>query len=91
MLLHLPRKYRSEDDDYAPLDYNYVDSVQEGARREQVKPIHQKAENGAVRHRATPTDWQGSDGRTPPDVAEPRGYEAARRMPNAEYLRLAIQ
>ena len=85
MLLHLPRKYRSEDDDYAPRDYSYVGSVAEGARRKEAAPIHQQADRAGVRHRADPTiresdNPQGAVATTPDKM---RGYEAARHIPRS--------
>ena len=85
MLLHLPRKYRSEDDDHAPVDYSYVPSVAEGERLRQKAPIHQETENVAVRHRAEPGTRAAESG-DPASAAQPgapRGYEAARRLPRA--------
>ncbi|MDD3214632.1 MAG: transglycosylase SLT domain-containing protein [Eubacteriales bacterium] len=45
MLLKIPHKYRSQDDDYAPVDYTYVDSVAEGERRRQSEPIHRSSDH----------------------------------------------
>ncbi|HNW87523.1 MAG TPA: transglycosylase SLT domain-containing protein [Candidatus Limiplasma sp.] len=83
MLLCLPRKYRSEDEDYAPRDYSFVGSVAEGARRQQAEPIHKPAESATVRHRADPTQRETVDSNVQNQTAsgEPRGYEAARRLP----------
>ena len=81
MLLCLPRKYRSEDEDYAPRDYSFVGSVAEGARRQQAEPIHKPAESATVRHRADPTQREAADSAAQNQTGEPRGYEAARRLP----------
>jgi soluble lytic murein transglycosylase len=82
MLLCLPRKYHSEDDDYAPIDYQYVGSVAEGTRRRQGEAIHRAPDQAAVRHRVDPNAQP--DGLPPADAAAansaPRGLEAARRM-----------
>ena len=85
MLLCLPRKYRSEDDDYAPRDYSYVGSVAEGARRQQAEPIHNDPERASVRHRVDPNAPAEADKTAvqPPTEGEARGYEAARRIPRA--------
>ena len=40
MLIHLPVKRRSEEDESAPVDYSFVGSVAEGTRRQQSAPIH---------------------------------------------------
>ena len=85
MLLLLPRKFRSEDDDYAPVDYQFVPSVAEGERRRQATPIHQEEGKPSVRHRAEP-DAPAQEGQRQSREArpgEPRGYEAARRLPRA--------
>ncbi len=85
MLLCLPRKYHSEDDDYAPVDYNYVGSVAEGERRRQGEAIHREADRATVRHRVDP-NAPAEDAATEGSAAgsgAPRGLEAARRMPRA--------
>ena len=81
MLLCLPRRYRSEDEDYAPRDYSFVGSVAEGARRQQAEPIHKDAESATVRHRADPAARDGVTAAQPPVAEGPRGYDAARRLP----------
>ncbi len=85
MLLCLPRKYHSEDDDYAPVDYQYVGSVAEGERLRQAEAIHRGPAQAAVRHRVDPNAEGGGEA---PAAAQPvadgaRGLEAARRMPRA--------
>ena len=85
MLNFVPRKYRTEDDDHAPVDYRFVPSVAEGERLRQAAPIHQEEVKASVRHRAEP-DTPAGDGSTQSRAAqagEPRGYEAARRLPRA--------
>ena len=79
MLLCLPRKYHSEDDDYAPVDYQYVGSVAEGERRRQAEAIHRGPAQAAVRHRVDPNAEGGGEA---PAAAQPmaegaRGLEAA--------------
>ncbi|MEA4928905.1 MAG: transglycosylase SLT domain-containing protein [Candidatus Limiplasma sp.] len=54
MLIHLPVKRRSEEDESAPVDYSFVGSVAEGTRRQQSAPIHPEPDRAAVRHRADP-------------------------------------
>ena len=83
MLLCLPRKYRSEDDDHAPMDYFYVGSVAEGKRRQEGTPIHQTPDRANVRHRAAPGMAEASEASEPSPGDAPRGYEAARRLPRA--------
>ena len=83
MLLCLPRKYRSEDDDYAPRDYSYVGSVAEGARRQQAVPIHNDPERASVRHRVDPNAPAEATAGQPPAEGDARGYEAAKRIPRA--------
>ena len=46
MLLAYPRRYRNIDDDGAPVDYSYADSVAEGERRRQSEPIHRTRDDG---------------------------------------------
>lgn len=80
MLLCFPRKYHSEDDDYAPVDYTYVASIAEGKRREQGAAIHREPERAGVRHRADPTvrdEWRE------PAARGARGDDASRRIPRA--------
>ena len=48
MLLVYPKRYRSPDDDGAPVDYTYADSVAEGERRRQSEPIHRTKEDGTT-------------------------------------------
>lgn len=58
-----PIRYRSMDDDYAPVDYSYVRSVSEGAKLRQAQNIPQTQEDGTVvRHNPDPNDRGRSDG-----------------------------
>ena len=82
MLINLPRPFHSEDDDYAPVDYSFVGSISEGARRQQSAPIHRGPEQTGVRHRADPATREDAQATAQTQTAgEPRGYEAARRLP----------
>lgn len=49
-------KYRSDDDDYAPIDYSFVSSQAEGRRRRAAEAIHKDPGDVVVRHRADPND-----------------------------------
>lgn len=59
-MIRFPLKYRS-DDDYAPIDYSFVDSVAEGQRRREAQAIHQNKEDAVVRHRADPNQRSAVD------------------------------
>lgn len=83
MLLNLPRKHKSEDDDYAPIDYSFVGSVAEGERARQSKPVHQQPEHATVRHRAEAGDSDKPDAASQTGGTGVRGYDAARRIPRA--------
>ena len=83
VLLNLPRKYKTEDDDYAPIDYSFVGSVAEGERAQQSVPIHQQPEHATARHRAEAGDAGKPDAETQTDGTGARGYDAARRIPRA--------
>ncbi len=82
MLLCFPHRYRSDDEDYAPIDYSYVGSVAEGKRRQQGANIHQTPEQASVRHRAAPKQ-DDSNAENTADAGQPRGLEAARRLPRS--------
>lgn len=86
-MIRLPMKYRSDDDDYAPLDYQFVGSVAEGQRRRESEAIHRNEKNAVVRHRADPTariDEYGTRARQSrvSQVEKPRGME--RQLPSME-------
>lgn len=83
MLLNLPRKYKTEDDDYAPRDYSFVGSVAEGERARQSVPIHQQPDHATVRHRAEAGDSGQPEAENPTEGTGARGYDAARRIPRA--------
>lgn len=53
-MIHKPYRLRDMDDDYAPIDYNYMPSVSEGRRREQQKNIQKEPERTVLRHRVDP-------------------------------------
>lgn len=59
-MIRFPLKYRSEDD-YAPIDYSFVDSVAEGQRRREAQAIHQNKEDAVVRHQANPNQRSAVD------------------------------
>ncbi|NLI22374.1 MAG: transglycosylase SLT domain-containing protein [Clostridiales bacterium] len=80
MFTCLPRRYRTEEDDYAPRDYSYVGSVAEGERRRQAQAIHENGERAAVRHRADPNAPPAGEERPDDGV---RGLDAARRIPRS--------
>ena len=83
MLLNLPRKHKTEDDDYAPIDYTFVGSVAEGERARQSKPVHQQPEHATVRHRAEVGGADEPDAEKQAEGMGARGYDAARRIPRA--------
>lgn len=89
-------KYRTEDDDSAPMDYTCFSSVAEAQKNRQEQAIHRTREDVVVRHHAEPAGGRASiDGyrtrpRQPVDFANepkqeepqsPRGYEAMRKPP----------
>ncbi len=53
-MIRLPLKYRSEEDEHAPVDYSFVGSVAEGQRRREGQAIHPGPGSAVVRHRADP-------------------------------------
>lgn len=86
-MIRLPLKYRSDDDDYAPLDYQFVGSVAEGQRRREGEAIRRNEKNAVVRHRADPTariDEYGTHARQSrvSQMEKPRGME--RQLPSME-------
>ncbi len=67
MLPCFPRKYRSEEDDSAPVDYLIFDSVAQGERERQSQPIHQPSAEtrAAVKRTAYPRERSNAFARTP--------------------------
>ena len=55
-MIRLPHIYRSDDDEYAPIDYTFVSSQAEGQRRKEAEAIHQRSGDAVVRHRVDPFD-----------------------------------
>lgn len=75
-MIRFPWKYRSDDDDYAPQDYSFVDSVRQGEQQRAQRPIHPQP---VIRHRVDPDariDEYGTHARRSPVAARPLAYPA---------------
>ncbi len=53
-MIRFPLKYRNQDDDQAPIDYNFVGSVAEGQRQRQSQSIHAGEGRRIQRHQTDP-------------------------------------
>lgn len=60
-MIHKPYRLRDMDDDYAPIDYNYMPSVNEGRRLEQQRNIKKEPERAVLRHRVDPFERERVD------------------------------
>ncbi|MEA5013927.1 MAG: transglycosylase SLT domain-containing protein [Candidatus Limiplasma sp.] len=78
-------KYRSDDDDYAPIDYSFVRSQAEGRRRREAEAIHKGPADAVVRHRVDPeertVDAYGTHARRSP-LAQPAPEPVRRGLPS---------
>ncbi len=85
-MIRLQLKYRSDDDDYAPIDYSFVASQAEGQRRKEGAAIHRDPIDAVVRHRVNPgdgtVDEYGTHARRSPIGQNPQQERVRRGIPS---------